>query len=106
MQTLYQHGKLFFVLRTKKHTNIVKRRQACLSHENTIMINRTKKKRKENTAFTAVDVINGKVSRDGILPELPSYRLPGKFSVRPALRTQGEKGNDYGPELNSLTKCL
>ena len=29
----------------------------------------------------------------GILPELPRYRLPGRFSVRPALRTQGEKGN-------------
>lgn len=38
-------------------------------------------------------MIIGKLSRDGILPELPSYRLPGRFSVRPALRTQGEKGN-------------
>lgn len=40
-----------------------------------------------------------KVSRDGILPELPTYRLPGRFSVRPALRTQGEKGNGYSPPL-------
>lgn len=43
--------------------------------------------------FPAEDTITGKVSRDGILPELPCYRLPGRFSVRPALRTQGEKGN-------------
>lgn len=47
-----------------------------------------------------------KVSRDRILPELPSYRLPGRFSVRPALRTQGEKGNGHGPPLNSFLKCF
>lgn len=33
----------------------------------------------------------------GILPELPRYRLPGRCSVRPALRTQGEKGNAAVP---------
>lgn len=57
------------------------------------------------TVFTAENTTTGKVSRDGILPELPSYRLPGRFSVRPALRTQGEKGNGYGPQLNSFLKC-
>lgn len=55
--------------------------------------------------FTAEITITGKVSRDGILPELPSYRLPERFSVRPALRTQGEKGNGRSPELNSYFKC-
>lgn len=35
-------------------------------------------------------------------PELPTYRLPGRFSVRPALRTQGEKGNDHSPQINVL----
>lgn len=44
----------------------------------------------------------GKVSRDGILPELSPYRLPGRFSVRPALRTQGEKGSGHSPQLNSF----
>ncbi|XP_024910633.1 eukaryotic translation initiation factor 4 gamma 1 [Cynoglossus semilaevis] len=31
-------------------------------------------------------------ARDWILPELPFYGLPGRFSVRPGLRTQGENG--------------
>lgn len=35
-------------------------------------------------------------------PEVPTYRLPGRFSVRPALRTQGEKGNDHSPQINRL----
>lgn len=35
-------------------------------------------------------------------PELPTYRLPGRFSVRPALRTQGEKGNDHSPQINTF----
>lgn len=56
--------------------------------------------------FLAEYTTTGKVSRDGILPELPSYRLPGRFSVRPALRTQGEKGNGHGSQLNSFLKCL
>lgn len=55
----------------------------------------TSKYNKDTTIeyFPAENTITGKVSRDGILPELPCYRLPGRFSVRPALRTQGEKGN-------------